>query len=102
MDDRSSFKARIKFLSRPLLRCFRRLERWADRLTGAAGPLFLAMLVFSTVDLFCLLDSDLPLPKEHGLCFSCALAPISKWSSLARSCPEGGYDSYLEPHYPST
>jgi palmitoyltransferase len=49
------------FCSRAVFRCFKTLERWGDRLTGAAGPVFvaLAILLIST-GIICFFEVIMP------------------------------------------
>ncbi|KAK0469401.1 DHHC palmitoyltransferase-domain-containing protein [Desarmillaria tabescens] len=87
--------------SRTVFRCFKTLERLGDRVTGAAGPLFVALAVIlmsiGTVAFFDVISPSLPLPLLTIP--PCVLVAVNMWTHYWWVCtvPPGFVDGDVSP-----
>ena len=90
--------------ARAVFRCFRRLERWADRITGAAGPYFVGFAVilisagalcFCTFFIFCCGPQLNTSPQSRSSCHLCLIRCLPclcvVLSPPISSCTTSGY-----------
>ncbi|KAI9000464.1 zf-DHHC-domain-containing protein [Trametes punicea] len=81
-----------KWYTRHVFRCFKTLERLADRLTGAAGPVFVALaVILLSTGLFCFLEivqPSLPWPwLTTPVCLLIALNLFAHYYYVCTVCP---------------